>query len=542
MVTQKNVDRDINYLSEEFLRNFTVRFGILRLAFLFIIFCLIELVWLGVIPEISYFVHNQTLYSLLFIGGFGINLIYLLTWKKFKSLHFFIYLQLLSDIFLTFYIIFLTGGIRSSLFFILLVLIFLYGKILGIRISIYFSILSAFIYLIFGIIQIKYPFIWGEKEFYLNSIVFYFFLNLFGMILINILVYLAESREKNLFYELISQEISLNKAENLKKIIFDLLESIIFIIKQDGTLVSLNKKALDYLKAKNLSMALGKKLAYYNPELQNTLLKNLKRKEGFSFKSGDRYFWGKVSYLDAEDSYLVLLHETTELEKLQKKVFQMEKLASLGEMAAGVAHEIKNPLAGIKASLQLLQQEEDLEVKNRLLNILLREVDRLDKMVKDFIAFAKPKPGEREWVNLKEVVEEVLFLAKMTENKEIELELKVEDRIKVFWNKEHLKQVLLNLFLNAKEAALAGGKKVAIRLEKIKDDWVLYVEDNGLGIKKEHIKQIFEPFFSTKKTGVGLGLSIALRLCHLNEGNLEVDVNFKPGCRIILSLGQVKYG
>ncbi|HCO12052.1 MAG TPA: hypothetical protein DIT19_02350, partial [Desulfonauticus sp.] len=191
------MEKDLEYvLSEKFLRDFTVRFSLFRLALILIIFVLLEAVWLGIIPQINYFIENQYLYIIFFVCGFGLNLIYLLTWNKFKSAYYFVYLQFISDIFLAFYIIFLTGGLKSSLFFLILVTIFLYGKILGLRTSIYFSALCVLIYLIVGIIQFKYPFIWQENSFSLSNFFFYFILNFLSLFLINLLVYFSESREK----------------------------------------------------------------------------------------------------------------------------------------------------------------------------------------------------------------------------------------------------------------------------------------------------------------------------------------------------------
>lgn len=537
------MEKDLEYvLSEKFLRDFTVRFSLFRLALILIIFVLLEAVWLGIIPQINYFIENQYLYIIFFVCGFGLNLIYLLTWNKFKSAYYFVYLQFISDIFLAFYIIFLTGGLKSSLFFLILVTIFLYGKILGLRTSIYFSALCVLIYLIVGIIQFKYPFIWQENSFSLSNFFFYFILNFLSLFLINLLVYFSESREKSLFNELISQEIALSRAEALKKSIFDLMESMVFVLEPEkNTIISLNQKALSFLGLKHLSLALGRSISYYNKELSNIIETNKKDKKSFNFKLGERSFLGKISYLEVENSYLVILHETTELEKLQEKIFQMEKLASLGELAAGVAHEIKNPLAGIKASLQLLQEEEDKELQTKLFTIVLREVDRLDRLVKNFLSFAKPREGDKEWVNIASLVKELIILAPLEPGK-IKLQLDLDSSLEVFWNREHLKQVLLNLLLNAKEAALEGKKEIFIGLEKKEETWSLVIADKGKGIKKEEIKKVFDPFFSTKKQGTGLGLSIALRLCHLNESSLEIESEEGKGTKVSLILGKVKHG
>ncbi|WP_456324828.1 two-component system sensor histidine kinase NtrB [Desulfonauticus submarinus] len=541
MATQQNVaHKDQEVLPEEFLRSLTIKVCIIRLVLLGIIFTLIASTWINIIPPVHYFIIYKDLYILFFVAGFGINILYLLSWNKFQSVYKFIRIQLISDIFFALYLIFLTGGLKSAFSFLIVVVIFLYGRIFGLKSSFIISTIVILFYSILLFLQLKYPYWWGVTRFVFTSLLFFYFLNFVAICLINILLYLTKSQERGLVFELISQEIALSHAEALKKSIFDSVESLIFVLSESGEIISLNKKAVEFLDRKKASFVIGKKIEFFSSELADIFNNNLENKNIFKVVLKGRKFWAKVSYLPGENIYIFFLNDVTEQEELQEKIFQMEKMASLGELAAGIAHEIKNPLAGIKASLQLLQDEQDKVLKDRLFRIVLNDIDRLDKLVKDFLAFAKPKKAVKEEVRVGDVIQDVLFLLRMKlKDVDIVIVPGVEKLI-FYWSKEQLKQVVLNLLVNAIEASLDGGKKIFIKAEINKNEQKLIIEDTGHGLSDEEKRRAFEPFFTTKKKGTGLGLSIALRLCHLNESSLEFDHGVKKGCRVVLSSKRFK--
>jgi signal transduction histidine kinase len=214
----------------------------------------------------------------------------------------------------------------------------------------------------------------------------------------------------------------------------------------------------------------------------------------------------------------------------QALVERQEKLASLGVLAAGVAHEIRNPLTAIKA--RLFTQQKALAPGSRERadgEFIGREIDRLEKIVSDFLRFARPAEPERvplSPANLLQQVHQLMAPQLRASSIEVAIERAVETR--VLADPEQLKQVLINLVQNAAEGLGKGGT-IKLRAEdnrialggRIREVVVIEVEDNGTGIPPEVQKRLFDPFFTTKRSGTGLGLSIALRIVEKHAGALR---------------------
>jgi two-component system sensor histidine kinase PilS (NtrC family) len=218
-----------------------------------------------------------------------------------------------------------------------------------------------------------------------------------------------------------------------------------------------------------------------------------------------------------------------ELMVMEDHVKRVERMAVVGEMAAGLAHEIKNPLTSLSGSIQLLAESNhyDLDQK-KLMNIVRREAERLNTLVSDFLLFARPKIGNVQLLDVRKVLEETIALFQHHE--------KFSDNIKIIkhygedvWTKMdpgHLRQILLNLLLNASEAI--GSKEGVISVSSYigKDKTTrIRITDTGEGMDEEVMKSIFDPFFTTKPKGSGLGLSIVLRI--LESYNYQIDVKSK---------------
>jgi signal transduction histidine kinase len=214
----------------------------------------------------------------------------------------------------------------------------------------------------------------------------------------------------------------------------------------------------------------------------------------------------------------------------QQLVERHEKLASLGVLAAGVAHEIRNPLTAIKA--RLFSQQKALAPGSRGradAEFIGREIDRLEKIVSDFLRFARPVEPDRVPLSLADLLHEVSeLMAPQLRESSIDLTVERVVETKILADAEQLKQILINLVQNAADAVGTGGaiklRAIQSRMllaERMREVVIIEVEDNGPGIPPEVQKRLFDPFFTTKQSGTGLGLSIAARIVEKHAGALR---------------------
>ncbi len=206
-----------------------------------------------------------------------------------------------------------------------------------------------------------------------------------------------------------------------------------------------------------------------------------------------------------------------------KEAQRREKLASLGELSAGLAHEIRNPLGIIKNAAEgLMSRERDQTEREMLLDIIVQESKRLNKLVTDFLDFARPRPPQKVEASLKALVEEVVFsLQDEAGERGISFSLSLQEVILPL-DRDQMRQVLLNLLFNALEATPSGGE-VRVSLVGEKGWAFLRVEDTGTGIPPDHLDRIFDPFFTTKEKGTGLGLALVYRIVEAHGGHIQVE-------------------
>jgi len=215
-----------------------------------------------------------------------------------------------------------------------------------------------------------------------------------------------------------------------------------------------------------------------------------------------------------------------DLKITQEHLKRVEKMAAVDEMISGIAHEIKNPLASLSGSIQLLRDETESGTdQDKLMQIILRETDRLGQIVNDIRLISKPGRANARKVNLARAIEDVkaLFLNTPEWKSRIELETKLETNLEVWMDPVHLQQILWNLIKNAAESIDRSGK-VIITLNSPRNKRIyLTIRDTGKGIDPTHAPHIFDPFFTTKGEGTGLGLSIIHRIIDAYDGMMDFE-------------------
>jgi two-component system sensor histidine kinase HydH len=223
---------------------------------------------------------------------------------------------------------------------------------------------------------------------------------------------------------------------------------------------------------------------------------------------------------------------TADLRKTEAQLIRSEKLAALGQLAAGIAHEIRNPLTSINILIHSLRQNiSSGESRSEDFKVIEEEIHRINEIVDQFLRFAKPAPPHLERTEVTSIFEEILQLLRPQMEK---LRISVEKDFRpvplITIDNEQMKQVILNLLMNSIQAMPEGGQ---FRLEgEVSKDgqWVeLSIRDSGVGIPPEDMDKLFDPFFSTKEGGIGLGLSIAHRIIDQHHGKIEVTSNPNEG-------------
>lgn len=242
------------------------------------------------------------------------------------------------------------------------------------------------------------------------------------------------------------------------------------------------------------------------------------------------------------DGLVILLRDITEVSRLELQLRRADKLAALGTLAAGLAHEVKNPLHAVNLNLHLLEQELSsprplaAEVKGYL-DILRSELQRLHRIVDNFLRFSKPSIPEVKPLDLNALVERVLSLVAFeAADHSVTIETRFDPALdSVPADEGQLAQVVLNLVINALQAMPSGGSLGATT--QLQDGWAeLAVRDTGEGIPQELLPHVFDPYFSTRRGGVGLGLSIAHRIVEGHRGTIDVESHVGKGTVIIVRL------
>jgi len=322
-------------------------------------------------------------------------------------------------------------------------------------------------------------------------------------------------------------------------------------IDGDGRIASFNQTAESVLQLSSREN-LGKKANEVLPRELWSLTDELKTEKGIIEKEMDCPLEdgrmipldSSVSLLEGDDGtflgYIILFRDLTEVQNLKREVETSRRLASLGRLAAGVAHEIRNPLSSIKGFATYFRERyKEIPEDQRTAEIMVQEVDRLNRVISQLLDFTRPLTINKRSTPLQGLIQHSL---KMIEGQAREKNIKISTGLlpeikEIFLDPDKINQVLLNLYLNAIEAMEKGGAlSVDVLWDEDSQRTMIRVSDNGVGISKNDLIHVFDPYFTTKQSGTGLGLAIVHKIVESHRGEVRVESETGKGTTVTISL------
>jgi two-component system sensor histidine kinase HydH len=239
---------------------------------------------------------------------------------------------------------------------------------------------------------------------------------------------------------------------------------------------------------------------------------------------------------------VIILRDLSEIKQLEEKVRRSEKMAAIGKLAAGVAHEIRNPLSSIRGFAQYLRHAlKDKPREKGYAETMVLEVDRINQVVTDLLTFARPMEADLVPTDVTELVEHTVRLVEAdARSRDVSVQMNISDLSKIPLDANQMTQAILNLLLNALQAVSSGGQiEVGAELDPSDSRFKIWVEDDGPGISGDQKEKIFDPFFTTREKGTGLGLAIVHKIVENHSG--EINLQSPPagktrGCRFTIAI------
>ncbi|MCK5656223.1 MAG: PAS domain S-box protein, partial [Deltaproteobacteria bacterium] len=521
---------------------------------------------------------NTSLASLYLLTGviYFLTLCYALLLDRIKKYVLFAYVQLVFDVLFVTALIYVTGGIESifSFMYILTIInaaIMLYrrgGLLIASASSIGYGSLLDLQY--FGIIH---PYYTRASELMTYTIGYYFYtllMNIAAFYLVAFLSsYLAEELRRS-SVKLKAKQYDLDQLELLNRNIVQSINTGLITLNNQLEISYINP-AVEQISGFGYRDLEGIHIGDIFPKIVPYLSISDRRGDNddmpqpqkgidvdFDRRDGSRLHLGFSQSIlkdpgGDEIGLILILQDLTEFRQMQEQVRRMDRLAVAGELAAGIAHEIKNPLASLSGSIQMLRDEVDFgPMQQRLMDITMREAERLNALVNEFLLFSRPEKAVDRSVEVNEVIEDTLEMLKNSPelSRPIRIEKTLSKNLWVLIDPQRLQQVIWNLVLNAVQEMKNSGRlsvATAIRTKRGSGDaprdyaWdrqeklaEISISDTGPGILPENQGKVFDPFFTTKDQGTGLGLTIVHRIVENYDGKIFLDSDGRSGTTFTL--------
>ena len=476
---------------------------------------------------------NAVSYFIIFL--YMLTIIYSILIKTTKNLFLFAYTQLILDVIAEIILIYITGGIESWFSFILILTVLSSCIVLNKKAGYIIASLSSILYgalidlQFYKVLPIAYGETVLEKEFLYNIFIhilsFYITAYLSG--------YLSYRLERTV-QKLEEKDTHLKDLELFNIKVIESLPSGLFTTDMAGNALIFNRAAERITEIRK-DQVIGNSIETALPFLVFPF-KDGRHEEILNKDDNTQKIIGlNISVLKdtsgKETGFIGIFQDLTQLKKLEEEMKQKEKLAAIGELSANIAHEIRNPLASLKGSIEMLKEDKiPAKHKDRLMEIALNEMERLNCIITDFLTYSRPKPLELQRTDLHLLLSETIELLNNVKQDKNNIRIKneFEDSLFITADPQKIRQVFWNLGTNAIEAMDNGGELIVSTMNNT-DTVKIVFSDSGIGIDPSGIEKIFYPFYTTKEKGTGLGLSIAYRIVEEHGGRLIVKSN--PGIK-----------
>jgi two-component system sensor histidine kinase PilS (NtrC family) len=487
------------------------------------------------------------IYWLLFIY-YSINAIYLFSFEGiFSKLRSATAILFVADALFISGLIYFTGVNQSIFLFMYLVNISLCGFVFQRRGAFFIALLTS---ILFSLILIVGPEVRGQSLYFavgLNNLAFFAVAGLSG--------YLSEQLNF-MGASLMIREQELATLQNMNDLIIENISTGLMTVDPQGKVIHANRSAHEILMQKGSfdDRLLSEILPAIAPQLlareENAGLENTARFEvEYISPREEKLILGfSVSPLKIETGenrgYILIFQDLTQIKRFESQLRRHEKLAAVGQMAAGIAHEIRNPLASISGSVQLMRdmRTKQTEEETKLTAIILREIDRLNNLVSEFLDFVRPDVIVDEEVDLEQLLKDVLEMASLNGKlrQDVRQVVDLQTHQKILGNTNKLKQVFLNLVINAYQAMQESTEPIlSISLQMKVDQVIVKIKDTGGGMGPAVLNRLFEPFHTTKSQGTGLGLATVHKILENHEAQIHVDSKVGQGTEFTVEFSRL---
>jgi two-component system sensor histidine kinase PilS (NtrC family) len=369
------------------------------------------------------------------------------------------------------------------------------------------------------------------------------YFNLAGFLLAAVLSGYLSERTRLVRRELGKSKKSLIVLKNLNDNILKSLDSGVITLDLNGIIISANRKSKEILSIESDDELLNLDIYEFFPGLDLENLISTKREQIlYTTKSGDKITLGFSSSLlkgddDEMQGYILIFQDLTEIKILEDKLKNSEKLAILGQLASGLAHEIRNPLSAISGAIEILSSEvENSSDNRRLINVASQEIERMNLIVEDFSILTNPIPKTGLPVDISLILSETIdTFSKTIKRSDIDIERNIDSEIYVSGDSYRLKQSFWNLLLNSMQS-ITGEGLIKVEALSEKESVIIKISDTGCGISQKNISNIFDPFFTTKNSGTGLGLVIVQKVIESYNGKIDVVSAESEGSTFIITM------